>query len=467
MKFILTLFLLVLTMGAQAQTPGPPGQPYIVTEEQHEGQFRHINILAFTRGMDFVIPAGSERDRTEEWLSHRLDINEKDLGMAAYDEDIRFFRYDLDLTVFKATSNEIPDWEEAYLHFSEPTELAHRDRAGNYTGTVVQFEAGDRVELYMWTDVRYVYNPLNTPWRHWQASRLLSRLGEYDGVFLDEHSPGYNRALYMNQNHVNYGGGIQEFGGLRSTAPNLSGKQYTELGKQYSAAVVEYSHILKQTFDAEDKFILTNPAAYYWYDIAEDEYIASGGVTLEFVHRPFNWSANGYGNFIDKMKRAIDNGVLVDLNGSSCEDGPDGYGRARYNLWLLASYYQLRGTVNAPGRIYLNPEFCGSNASLEDFQAEWSLAYEYDIGDPVGESYVLQTGQAGCTRSFKIYAREYTNGLALVRPQDNYDCNDFFTSGVEIFLDEPMLVLNNDGSLSGPVNSVIVRNSEGFVLVKE
>jgi len=298
---------------------------------------------------------------------------------------------------------------------------------------------------------------------------------DYDGVFLDEHSPGFRRGLYLGQNRILSGGAVRELDGLRPSGTNLSGRNYNELDRRYSEAVTDWLGHLRDAMDAEGKFILINPAQYYWIDLSENEYTAAGGVTLELVHKPYDWSSSGYGNFADQVQRALDNGVIVDLNGRACDTGPGNYTPGnyatrddRYRLWRLASYYYVRGMPGSPGVAYFDPSFCHDNASLDDFTAEWALAYEYDLGDPLDEGYILQSGQAGCSATYRIYAREYTFGRVLVRPQDAQSCSDYGdATGVEVALDAPMRILWADGTLSEPVTSVMVRNSEGLVLVEE
>ncbi|MBU1073413.1 hypothetical protein KKG45_09215, partial [bacterium] len=101
------------------------------------GQFRHIDVLTFTRGMNFRVPAGAERRSVEEWLAHHVDINEGDLGVRDFDPDVEIFRYDLDLTAITSSSGTLPAPEDAYLHFAEETVIQYRDLAGNDVGQPV------------------------------------------------------------------------------------------------------------------------------------------------------------------------------------------------------------------------------------------------------------------------------------------------------------------------------------------
>ncbi len=464
-----------LTPPDSTQTPPPDLSP-------GRGRFRHIDILSFTRGLNYNVPPG-ERQLVEQWLADHVDVNEGDPGIKTYDPDVEIFRYDLDLTAMLPAGEPLPDDEEAYLHFAEETIIQRLDLAGNPVGEPITIpgsppgeplDPASRIRVHMWDSDRYVFNPADPGFRTWQGDRLLARMGnEYDGVFLDEHSPGFKYGLYLRQNRILSGGAVRELGGLRPGDPNLPGKSYNQLDADYSALVADWLAYLRDRLQGAGKFVLINPAQYYWIDLSENEYTAAGGVTLEFVHVPFDWSAASYGRFAERVRRAVADGVRVDLFGRWCTTGPASYtpgnyasSADRYRMWRLASYYYVRGDPYAPGIAYFDPSFCNENSSLEDYLAEWLPAYEYDIGDPVDDGYVLQEGQAACSGAYRIYARNYTFALVLVRPQDDWDCHEWGdASAAEVVLDHPLRMLRADGTLSEPVSSVLVRNAEAVILV--
>jgi len=466
----------------QPDNPVDPDDPSDRPLASGSGQFRHIETLAFTRGLNYRIPAGGERDAVEQWLADRLDINEGDLGVRDHDPDVEIFRYALDLTAI-TPDDDLPTDEEAYLHFAEETVIQYRDLSGHDVGAPVTIPgcppdgpptAESRLHLYMWDSYRYAFDPSDESFRTWQTDHLLAGMGlDYDGVFLDEHSPGFKRGLYMNQSRIISGGAIREFDGLRPTEPNLPGKNYTELCRRYSGAVVDWLTYLRSQLECTDKFMLINPAQYYWIDLSENEWIAAGGVTLELVHTPFNWSSSGFGGYAEQVRRGLDAGVRMDLNGDACYSVPSDFvsenypdGDDRYRMWRLAGYYYVRGAPDSPGTAYFDLSFCRNNDSLQDYIDEWADAYEYDIGDPLDDGRVVSSGESDCSGSYRIYARDYTFGTVLVRPQDNYGCDDFGTATrVEVRLTTPMRMLRADGTLSDAMTSVGLCNSEAVILI--
>jgi hypothetical protein len=163
----------------------------------------------------------------------------------------------------------------------------------------------------------------------------------------------------------------------------------------------------------------------------------------------------------------------MDLNGNACYSVPGNFasenypeGDDRYRLWRLAAYYYVRGVPDSPGTAYFDLSFCRNNDSLQDYMDEWADAYEYDIGDPLDDGRVVRSGESDCSGSYRIYARDYTFGTVLVRPQDNYGCDDFgAATRVDVTLTAPMRMLRADGTLSDAVTSVGLCNSEAVILI--
>lgn len=476
------------TAGMEPTAPGgddPADDPIAAPLADGVGQFRHMDVLAFTRGLNYRVPAGVERTAVEAWLADHLDVNEGDPGIRDHDPDVEIFRYDLDLTAQIDGHAAPPDDEAAYLHFAEETVIQYRDLSGNNLGDPVTFSGSpsdgpptpeSRLRLYMWDSYRWAFDPADATFRDWQSRRLIDNMGlEYDGVFLDEHSPGFRRGLYMNQNRVLSGGAVREFDGLRPSEANLPGKNYNELDRRYSEIVVDWLTSLRSALDCADKFMLINPAQYYWIDLSEDEWTAAGGVTLELVHTPFDWSAAGFGQYAAQVRRGLDAGVRLDLNGRTCPDPPAGYVSEtyadpidRYRMWRLAAYYYVRGEPDAPGRAYFDPSFCGRNESLLDYESEWIAAYESEVGDPLDDGAVVASGRAGCSGDYRIYRRDYTYATVLVRPQDAYGCEAWGPeSAVDVELGEPMRQLHADGTLGAPQTTATLCNSEAVILIRE
>jgi hypothetical protein len=137
-------------------------------------------------------------------------------------------------------------------------------------------------------------------------------------------------------------------------------------------------------------------------------------------------------------------------------------------MWRLAAYHLLREKKGGPGTVFFNPTFCikfDDPAKSLDFIDEWQKGFETDLGAPVSDATVVQTGTAGC--NYSIYGREFEKGRVLVRPKDGWSCNDFSdATGAAVDLDAPLSPLREDGTKGSPVSSVIVRNADAVILMK-
>ncbi|MDQ6734350.1 MAG: hypothetical protein M3Z35_09605, partial [Nitrospirota bacterium] len=212
-----------------------------------------------------------------------------------------------------------------------------------------------------------------------------------------------------------------------------------------------------------------------------DQVKALQGVSTEFMHRPDSWGSGAYQyqQFIDAVKEVASNGGTVQLDGNWCYTDPSDYtggtyasSAARYRMWRLASYYILKEPVGSSGVVYFDLALC-SNATMQPLSdpSEWLPAYQVNVGQPVGDSYVHQRGTAGIASSdgrhcpYQIFGRTYTNALMLVRPKDFWDCTDYGDGGAAVVtLSHPGYLLKEDGTLSAQTTTVTLRNAEAVIM---
>ena len=460
-------------------------QSTIVSPASQSSHWNHINIADFGRALPYQGDA-SVRATAYQWFGQHVDLAEvtgNAADLRSTNPTMRLFIYQLDLSTFaNADSANLP--EDYFLHFSEDTQLRFRALDGSTITTVTitgcpssqPVNRNCRVQTYIWTDRRYVFNLKSATWQDWKATQLLNSTGHsLNGVFLDEHGPGFVQPLsWGSQSVIESGGRIRELGDL---VPVSSGDA---LDQDYNTSMVAWLSYLRTRFQQAGKFIMLNPATYMLEPMVVDQIRALQGVSTEFMHRPDSWAgAYQYQQFIDVVKDVLSSGGTVDLHGTWCYTGPSGYtngnygsSETRYRMWRLASYYILKEPVGSSGIVYFDPAFC-SNATvrpLEDAN-EWMAAYQVNIGQPVGDSYVHQQGTAGIASSdgrqcaYKIFGRTYTNALVLVRPKDMWDCIDYGNGGATVVtLPEPGYVLREDGSLLAQSTTVTLRNAEAVIV---
>lgn len=462
---------------SSSPTPPPPAEEPVVYRAG-SGNRPWIDVYDFTRGLGYTVPA-AEQPAALAWLATRLDFTEADLEIKGYNPDVRVFLYELDMTA-AIDSPDLPANESAYLHFSEDTVIQYRSVGGAPFGEPIfipgnpapaPLSAASRIKAYIWTTPSYCFYPADDGFRAWQANRLLGTMAAYDGAFIDNHSPGIRRTLaYDLQEHVLSGGSVREYGGQDIMQPNLPGYPYSQIDAEYSADVVAWEAYSNAVVRALGKFIIINPSAYYWIDISEAEWMAAGGVCLEYVVTPTTFAADSFAGFIDTARRAAQHGVLFEMAGVWGGRGPDGYTAGnyatpydRYKMWRLASYYIVRGYRDDPGVVLFEPSFNNENDSLAAYQFEWPDAAEVDVGSPQADAYVSLTGEGPCG-AYKIYARAYSRGLVLLRPMDTPSCTDWDTP-VSVPLNRTVGRLNEDGSVTPLSGSLQLRSGEAVILL--
>jgi hypothetical protein len=148
-------------------------------------------------------------------------------------------------------------------------------------------------------------------------------------------------------------------------------------------------------------------------------------------------------------------------------------------MWKLANYYMLKEPTGSPGTVYFDPNFCFdflSQSSIPQYQ-EWKPAYEADVGQPISSPQLIAQGPAADCHdvsgnpvpvTYGIFSRDYTNAQILFRPNDDrHNCTDYTdATGVTITLSQPMRILRADGTLSGLITEVKIRNAEAVVLMQ-
>jgi hypothetical protein len=441
----------------------------LVPPRPHSPHWDHIAISDFARGYYWSSEPTKDADR--QWLAARVDLIEGNSATDSYVQAMRqwnptlgVFRYRLDHYDFVNDQSRVyPD--SHVLHVTNTTKIALKSRdVGEQSLT---FAPGDRFQFLVWNDRYLMFNLKATATRQWNIHRLLSDLDGLQGLFLDAHAHDFPTVIGITngQTKIATGGGIAEYGGRTPTDPTLI--------QEYQQDMVTWLTELAASAKAKGKFLLLNQAGYMFDPSAKQQIIAANGTGTEFMHQPLGWAGwYQYADYLALTKQLIDAGGVVDAEGHWCYTG--NLDRGRWNLWRLAAYYQIKEPVGSPGKVYLNLALC-SNSTVRPSQdrPEWLPAYQVNVGQPVSQTTLFKDGKAGTATSdgrqcdYKIYGREYTNALILVRPKDFWDCTDYEAgAAVMVTLPKAMRLLRDDGTVDEPVSSVRIRNAEAVILMK-
>lgn len=195
--------------------------------------------------------------------------------------------------------------------------------------------------------------------------------------------------------------------------------------------------------------------------------IAAGSAASieEFLLRPLqaNWAEVGDAvNLINARLGTNDSHYLVidtHPGGGSPYD-------SRTQLASLAYYY----LVADPERTFLM--FFGGYSPSTSWTQHWSQATAVNVGAPTGEMRVLATGTdpASPARAYKVYARDYANGLVVYKPLSySLGAGEGTTANATTTthqLGGSYRQVNANGTLGPVVTAVALRNGEGGVFIR-
>jgi hypothetical protein len=464
------------TVGSQPrQDGGTPasGQehlpPSILPSRAQSPHWDHIAISDFGRGYYWSSEPTKDMDR--QWLAAHVDLIEGKTARDPYVEAMRtcnptlaVFQYRLDHYDFvNDQSRALP--ESRVLHVSAPTTVQLKGRdAGKERLTIA---AGHRFEFLVWNDRYFAFNLKDPATRRWNIERLMEDLDGLQGLFLDAHGPEFSTVIGIanGQTKIVSGGGIVEYDGRAPTDPLLT--------QEYQKDMVTWLAELAASAKAKGKFILLNQASYMLDPLAKQQQLAANGTGTEFMHQPLAWAGwYQYAEYLAFTRQLLSAGAVIDAEGHWCYTG--NLDRDRWNVWRLAAYYQIKEAAESSGKVYFNLSLCSnSNLHPSGDPPEWLPAYQVDVGQPVNETTLFQEGKAGIATSdgrqcdYKIYGREYTNGLVLVRPKDFWDCMDFGDgAAVTVRLPSPMRLLRANGTVEEPTTTLRLRNAEAAIVLK-
>ena len=146
----------------------------------------------------------------------------------------------------------------------------------------------------------------------------------------------------------------------------------------------------------------------------------------------------------------------------------------RNRIFTLATYYlQSYDFPNGPTFYY----YGGRNYRNKDNRVyNWFGAIEYDVGKPLSDYYVLDSGKdvEKSTLVYKVFAREFSKALILAKPLPAGMWNGSWQTGntsqataTTHSLPHTYRVLNADGTLGESISSVSLRNNEAVILISD
>ena len=434
----------------------------------------HLRIADFGRSYgESPWGSASSPSRTEgavQWFAERVDLTEYQTTVGhfrQYNPTIQSWVYALDLYQFQHEVSGLP--ESSFLHVSEPTSVTLKDISGNVLANYT-IPTGGRFEAAVWNSRHFPFNLQDANLRAYNGSRILNVMGGEAGVFLDAHGTGFSETFKLGrETTINFGGGIQEYGGRRPGDPILEAA--------YNADVVNWLSELQGRLAAAGKWGAVNQATYLAYDqMARDQAIAIGGFNTEHLISPdaLRGAEGAVENLYDLTQRVTAKGGTAILTGkwnfmpANYTQGEYGSADARQDMWRLAFYYLVKEPAGSSGKAYFDltlPSYNSTDVSSD--QSHWHAAYQVDVGQPIGGMTVAQSGLSPSDGApYKVFTRPYGNAKVLFRPLDLWSSTDYGDrSAVMVQLGGDYRQLREDATLGPVTSSVQIRNAEALILV--
>jgi hypothetical protein len=314
--------------------------------------------------------------------------------------------------------------------------LNAQEWANRTPGDNARFAYQSRLFYPFYGQMRFVTNPSSVAVRNWATAYNVQLLKDNPlaaGIFLDNST------------------GNLPFAGVSVLEP-------TGTYSQDSGALVgAISRAIAP------KWVMANTAGG---STTADAIVANSAVSYEeFLLRPetATWSSLGDVSALVARRLGQPNKPYLVIDSSAQGGSPID---PRTELATLA-YYDL---LAVPGRTFV--DFFGGDSPSTSWTQHWVPAATVNIGTPTGAMQVYATGTdpENSALTYKVFSRQYSNGLVLYKPLS-------YTIGVgpgttdnstatTVQLNGSYRVVNADGTLGSVVTSVTLRNGEGAVLLK-
>jgi hypothetical protein len=299
-----------------------------------------------------------------------------------------------------------------------------------------------RIQLFIWDSNRWVVNPKDPGLQAYQSDRLRqivfgpNNTYETDGLFFDEYS------------------------GFCSHLENFNIREYNldHWCEAYKNDMINFLNIEHNAIGTDKKIILNT--AEYTSEFHLQMITAAGGTHMEMMNNP-TYPMSSRWSFMDSV---LQNGGFIHLTGvslptyTSYNSGNYSTKEERWRISQLASYYMVVPT---------SPESIGFTTYKLN-QDNWMKAIEVNIGKPLGTRQLYQKGTDPNGVGYEILGREFENTWVFIRcGSGGYSTFDD-TTAVTISLPpgDEYFLLRDDGSVQGPLSSIILRNAEAAILIK-
>jgi hypothetical protein len=384
--------------------------------------------------------------------------------------------------------------EILYLHFYDDSEVSGISVPGTYTTNLTDGDSLSRAFDYAnyytgdghgrilvnfahpvtrQLSIEYacmVFDSLEcSMWRH-----LGDRTEHFDGYYMDNWMYNWGRRGYGAMGDLTSGGRITETPGANLIYGSLEFSQwYWEQMKLFATSLRDTLAMgASWTPDGKRKYLAYNTGQSWNDDYADPDIGGADYLNMEFLFNPIK---NVNESVVYSLTKTFTHDSLCAANGVTivycsreyiADDNAEGlitYGQSIYDnlCWYYvarsdSTYVYMRpGFGNAYGA-YLNPGW----DSLT-----WCGAMDYELGSYGPRYYDFDSGTDPKGYYYNVYARQYQNGLVLIRPRGAWGQDFDDATKMTLSLPGNYRYLAPDGTLGGVITSIQLRNGEGAILI--
>ena len=364
------------------------------------------------------------------------------------------------------------DAEDAYLHYAEDTRLVLEGDtlfipgwphgraqsrsearipvyAGDGSRRLINFSSPRSAELNKEVICRLA---LDTPF---EGTRIYA-----NGIFLDNAG-----ARLFHFGEILSGGEVQEAGGMGIQSQAFQKWQWTKnLGPFLTSLKDTLEQSAVWTPDHQRKRLMINIS-----DIWDDSYVTRDTADilfLEFLYSPVrNIGLDAVNTAYVRDRLAADAGISTFYAAAVIHALPK-RGEMSRDAALLGNFawYLVSRTDTS---IFFEK---GSNAPHTPGwnTLVWRGCLETaarELGHATGPPFAIAQGVDGAHNRYRVMARRYENGFALVRNRADWDQGLGQETAVTVKLPFPMTPVDASGRIGAPVNEVEIRNGEGAIVL--
>ncbi|MEK6945600.1 MAG: dockerin type I domain-containing protein [Nanoarchaeota archaeon] len=219
----------------------------------------------------------------------------------------------------------------------------------------------------------------------------------------------------------------------------------------------KYSSVVDVDFN---EFIFTYQQELAWYQMN-----SQGDYTTKPYTSDNYWRMN-----IAKRSSPVGVSEMLQYQGNDFATWPCGQtfdSVPRDQNYFLSLYYMMKDSNSF---FSWWPVSCSATYNCRTPSQIWFGAREVDIGQPVGDFYIINGTNINYNNNpggyYGMFVRNYTKGMVYTLPRPHWQSCIGDTTYNTINLPGTYQVVNNDGSLGAPTNQIQLRWKEGAVLLK-